>query len=300
MAHKNKTNYSPYKARQAAKVVNHPAKHQVKTLDKSSPKAPIARGNEAQKINKTLNVRTGESLLKGTHKKPTEIYSLEEANDRLYDVFKNHEFTLVNHEQRKALAHYYRLLMLNQEKENFTRLLSLKDVAIKHFIDSLIITNYCKLTFPLLDLGTGPGLPGIPLKIIYPNEKILLAEGVQRRVNFLKHCREEMKLENLEIVGKNIYPDFVYPVQGVITRAVEDITNTMNNVMGCLQVGGKIFFMKGPGVAPEIDKATEEMKEFYTLEKDIAYDIPHTPNKRRLVIYKKIKSKDLIDDEDEI
>lgn len=296
MAHKNKTNYSPYKARQeqrktlpptlragvnGATAAKHPAKHQAKTLDKNSDFKPL------------------ENQLKGRHKRPTEIYSLEEANDRLYDIFRNHDFHLINHEQRKQLAHYYRLLMLNQEKENFTRLLSIKDIAIKHFIDSLIVTQYCQLTFPLLDLGTGPGLPGIPLKILYPEEKILLAEGVQRRVNFLKHCREEMQLQNLEIIGKNIYPTFVYPVQGVISRAVEDITNTMNNVMGCLQVGGKIFFMKGPGVDPEIAVAKENMSEFYELEADIAYDIPHTPNKRRLVIYKKIKSKELADEEDD-
>ncbi len=280
MAHKNKSNYSPYKARQENR---HPAKHQAKTLDKN--------GSFSEKK---------DPQLKGRHKKPTEIYSLEEANDRLYDVFRNHQFNLVNHEQRKQLAHYYRLLMLNQEKENFTRLLSIKDIAIKHFIDSLIITQFCQLTFPLLDLGTGPGLPGIPLKILYPKEKILLAEGVQRRVTFLKHCREEMQLENLEIIGKNIYPSFVYPVQGVVSRAVEDITNTMNNVMGCLQDGGKIFFMKGPGVDPEILKAKEEMSEYYELEADIAYDIPHTPNKRRLVIYKKIKSKELLDEEDDV
>ncbi|MCK6597430.1 MAG: 16S rRNA (guanine(527)-N(7))-methyltransferase RsmG [Bdellovibrionaceae bacterium] len=275
MAHKNKTNYSPYKARQekTRQEKKHPAKHQNQTL------AP--------------------QDLKGKHRKPNEVFSLEEANDRLYDVFKNHEFDLVSHEQRKQLAHYYRLLMLNQEKENFTRLLSLKDIAIKHFIDSLIILKHTQLSFPLMDLGTGPGLPGIPLKIFYPNEKILLAEGVQRRVNFLKHCREELQLNHLEIIGKNIFPDFVYPVYGVITRAVEDISNTMNNVMGCLQVGGKIFFMKGPGVDPEITKATQEMSEFYTLEQDIAYDIPHTPNQRRLVIFKKIKSKELIDSEED-
>lgn len=283
MAHKNKTNYSPYKARQEAKSKVLPSKNNSSSL------------NQALK----QNVKSEFKILKGKHKKPNEIYTLEEANDRLFDIFKNHEFHLVSHEQRRALAHYYRLLLLNQEKENFTRLLSIKDIAIKHFIDSLIITQFCQLQFPLLDLGTGPGLPGIPLKILFPQEKILLAEGVQKRVNFLKHCREEMKLENLEIIGKNIFPTFAYPVQGVITRAVEDISNTMNNVMGCLQDGGKIYFMKGPGVDPEIAVAKKEMSEYYELEQDISYDLPHTPNKRRLIIFKKIKSKELLDDEDE-
>lgn len=280
MAQKNKSNYSAYKARQEKK---------------GTPVSP------ALKQTSLKDTKLEKTPLRGKHKKPAEIFSLEEANDRLYDIFKNHSFSQISHEQRRALAHYYRLLMLNQEKENFTRLLTLKDIAIKHFLDSLLVPTHCQLRFPLLDLGTGPGLPGIPLKVFFPEEKILLAEGVQKRVTFLKHCREEMKLKNLDIIGRNIFPDFVYPVQGVITRAVEDITNTMNHVMGCLQVGGKIYFMKGPGVDPELAMANQAMSEYYTLENDITYEIPNTPHHRRLIVFKKIKSKSIDDfaDEDE-
>ncbi|MGZ3690583.1 MAG: 16S rRNA (guanine(527)-N(7))-methyltransferase RsmG, partial [Pseudobdellovibrio sp.] len=190
------------------------------------------------------------------------------------------------------------LLMKNQEHQNFTRLLKLKDVAIKHFIDSLIVTELVDLKFPLIDVGTGPGLPGIPLKIRYPNEKILLGEGVQKRVEFLKTVREELKLENLDIIGRNINEYFVYPVQSVITRAVEDIPNTLRNVMSCLQEGGCVYFMKGPSVDPEI-KMAEELREFYMLEQDIAYDLKHTENHRRLVVYRKIKNAPLPEDPDE-
>ncbi|HWU41917.1 MAG TPA: RsmG family class I SAM-dependent methyltransferase, partial [Bdellovibrio sp.] len=185
---------------------------------------------------------------------------------------------------------FYRLLMLNQEKENFTRLLKLRDVAIKHFIDSLIIAQHTSLRFPLMDVGTGPGLPGIPLKILFSQEKILLAEGVQRRVEFLKHVRSEMKLQNLDIIGRNINKHFVYPVNGVITRAVEDIGNTLGNVISSLQIGGRVYFMKGPGVDPEIAMAKKNWSEFYKLVDDIAYTLPETPHERRLVIYEKIKN----------
>ena len=179
--------------------------------------------------------------------------------------------------------------MENQEKENFTRLLKLRDIAIKHFIDCMIIVEHTKLQFPLMDVGTGPGFPGIPLKILFPKEKILLAEGVQRRVEFLKHVRSEMKLQNLDIIGRNINPNFVYPVNGVITRAVEDVGNTLRNVLSCLQLGGRVYFMKGPGVDPEIAMAKSEMSEFYKLVENIPYVLPHTPHERRLVVYEKIK-----------
>ncbi|WP_413291202.1 16S rRNA (guanine(527)-N(7))-methyltransferase RsmG [Bdellovibrio sp. HCB337] len=260
MAHKNKTNYSPYKARQEARN---------KAL---GAKAPV----EAPKA------------LHGKHKKPESIYSINEANDRLADIFRNHGFQC-SHEERMKLAHFYRLLMENQEKENFTRLLKLRDIAIKHYIDCMIVADLVDLKFPLMDVGTGPGFPGIPLKIRYPNKKIILAEGVQRRVEFLKHVREEMNLQELDIVGRNINKHFVYPVNGVITRAVEDIRNTLGNVLNCLQLGGCVYFMKGPGVDPEIPMALKEYGQYYQLKKDIPYSLPETPHQRRLVIFEKIK-----------
>lgn len=272
MAHKNKNNYSPYKARQEAK----------QQARKKDGQAPAAQGSSNQ----------------GRHKKPETIYELHEANDRLADVFRNHGFDMVSHEQRLKLAHFYRLLMLNQEKENFTRLLKLRDIAIKHFIDSIIILKYTELKFPLIDVGTGPGFPGIPLKIMFPKEKILLGEGVQRRVEFLKHVRSEMKLENLDIVGRNINKHFVYPVNGVITRAVEDIGNTLGNVISSLQIGGRVYFMKGPGVDPEIEMAKKDWGEFYKLVENIPYTLPETPHERRLVVYEKIKNKPLPEDDE--
>lgn len=266
MAHKNKENYSPYKARQA-------------------------------KAGRDLKDKKVIDQQKGTHKRPDQIYSAAEANDRMLDIFKNHDFAC-SHAERQQLAEFYVLLMQNQEHRNFTRLLKLKDVAIKHFIDCMIITQFTELKFPLLDVGTGPGFPGIPLKIRFPDQKIILAEGVQKRVEFLKHVREEMNLKNLDIIGRNINPYFVYPVQGVITRAVEDISNTLRNVLSCLQEGGFVYFMKGPGVNPEIEQVPQDLKEFYVLHADYSYDLPKTENHRRLVIYKKIKNAPLPEDDD--
>jgi 16S rRNA (guanine527-N7)-methyltransferase len=233
------------------------------------------------------------------HKKPGQVFSEQEANDRFYDIFRNHEFGHVTHAERMQLAKFYVLLMENQEKENFTRLLTLRDVAIRHFIDCLIIPKLVDLQFPLLDMGTGPGFPGIPLKFLFPKEKIILAEGVQRRVEFLKHVRQEMNLENLPIIGRNINPFFAYPVNGVITRAVEDIRNTLVNSMTCLQTGGCVYFMKGPNVDPEIPLAAKEVGEFFKLEKDIKYSLPHTSHERRLLVYRKIKIGPLVDFEEE-
>lgn len=254
MAHKNKTNYSPYKARQAERS-QAPARSKM-----------------------------------GKHRTPDKVYPLEEANDRLYDLFRNHGFADYPHAKRRQLAHFYALLMEVQQKENFTRLTNLRDVGLKHFIDCLIVRQLTQLKFPLMDVGTGPGFPGIPLKIDFPEETIVLAEGVQRRVEFLKHVRETLNLQHLPILGRNINPECFYPVNGIITRAVEDLRNTLGNVLHCLQLGGRAYFMKGPGVDPEIPMALDAWGEYYQLVEDHKYVLPQTDQERRLVVFEKIKS----------
>lgn len=261
MAHKNKTNFSAYKARQAR--------------------------------------RSPPTELRGQHRKPTLIHSLEEADDRLQDLFRNHGAEWITHPQRREFARFYRLLMEEQEQQNFTRLLKIRDIGIKHFVDSALVDRLTRLQFPLLDVGTGPGFPGIPLKILHPHDPLLLAEGVQKRVAFLKKVREQIGFEKLDIVGRNINRYFYYPVRGVITRAVEDMRNTLGNVSSCLDLGGRVYFMKGPGVDPEIPMALDAWGEYYRLVEDHAYEIPRTPHQRRLVVFEKIKHPPLANEEEQ-
>lgn len=252
MAHKNKQNRSPWKDRQKSR---------------GGSKKPLL----------------------GKHRKIEKVFDFQEANDRIYDIFNHHGFADFPHDQRLKLTEFYQVLMQAQTHRNFTRLTKLRDVAIKHFIDSLMVMRLTKLQFPLLDMGTGPGFPGVPLKIALPNERILLAEGVQNRVAFLKEVREKLELEGLDIIGRNVTQEFEYPVQGVITRAVEDIGNTLKNVAVCLQTGGCVYLMKGPNVDPEIAPAEKEWGEYYELIQDEAYNLPETPHERRLLVYKKLK-----------
>lgn len=274
MAHKNQSNWSPYKERQKERLKEKQSKLGKKTEDSSA----------------------NTSSHQGKHKKTTENFTIDQANDRLFDLFRHHGFEDFPHDKRKKLAEFYHQLMQTQNKENFTRLLSLRDIGIKHFIDCLIVARLTDLQFPLMDVGTGPGFPGIPLKILYPDQPILLAEGVQKRVEFLKSVRENLDLKELLILGRNINPECFYPVRGVITRAVEDMRNTLGNVLHCLQTGGRVYFMKGPGVDPEIPMAKEAWSEYYKLVDDIAYSLPNTPHERRLIIFEKIKTH-IVDEE---
>lgn len=238
------------------------------------------------------NKGKGKSIKKmgrGRHRKPEKIFDFEEADDRIYDIFRHHGFEDYPHPQRHQLTRFYQILMQHQHKDNVTRLLTLRDVAIKHFVDSLMVPRLVDLQFPLMDMGTGPGFPGIPLKIHFPDQPILLVEGVERRVQFLKQVREDLNLKELNIIGRYVNTDFVYPVTAIITRAVADISDTLLNISQCLQTGGLLYLMKGPNVDHEISRAKEKWGAYFELEKDLAYDLPATPHQRRLVIYRKTK-----------
>jgi len=276
MAHKNKSNWSPYTARR-----------------KGAGGGSSAGGGRPAEPKKAS--AGGYSQDGSRHKRSGETYSFGEADDRIYDVFRNHDFGDYPHAKRQQLTRFYQLLMANQNEQNFTRLLNIRDVAIKHFIDSLIVTRHVKLLFPLLDMGTGPGFPGIPLKIHFPDDKIILAEGVQRRVEFLKQVRESLDLRNLPIIGRNVNQEMFYPVNGVITRAVEDASNTLGNVLNCLQTGGDVVLMKGPNCTPEIQPALDKWGEYFKLKADIAYELPKSPHERRLLVFTKIKAAPLPD-----
>lgn len=277
MAHKNKSNWSPYTARKKAK-------------------SGAAKTGAEPRQHETDGSR---------HRKSTENYTLDEAEDRLRDLFERHGLKGVPVAQRRALARFYLMLMENQNERNFTRLLTLRDVGIKHFVDCLCVPQVLHdhgipLMFPLMDVGTGPGFPGIPLKIAYPYERIILAEGVQKRVDFLKEVREELGLSNppegaLDILGRNVNEECFVSVQGVITRAVEDASNTLGNVIHALQTGGRVYLMKGPNCDPEIQPALDKWGEYYRLEKDIHYELENTPQKRRLLVFIKTKMHPLPD-----
>jgi 16S rRNA (guanine527-N7)-methyltransferase len=280
MAHKNKSNWSPYTARRKAGG---------KGPSASSPKASTPT-SVASTAAPPAHSQDG-----SRHKRATQTYEFGEADDRIYDVFRNHDFGDYPHPKRQQLTRFYQLLMANQNEQNFTRLLNIRDIAIKHFIDSLIVTRHVKLKFPLLDMGTGPGFPGIPLKIHFPEDEIVLAEGVQRRVEFLKQVRESLGLKALPIIGRNVNSEMFYPVNGVITRAVEDASNTLGNVLNCLQTGGDVVLMKGPNCSPEIQPALDKHGEYFKLKADIAYELPKSPHERRLLVFTKIKAAPLPD-----
>ena len=188
------------------------------------------------------------------------------------------------------LTRFHRFLLEKNRRLNLTRIHNIEDVVLKHYVDCFLVDRMIDLPSPLLDLGTGGGFPGIPLKIIRPDLHIILAEGVGKRVRFLKDAREHLGLEGLDVIGRNIDREFFYPVNGVITRAVELVPDTLKRMRNSLQSGGLAIFMKGPNVEDEIERARKRTDGEYELERDLPYTLPRSPHRRRLLVYRRVRA----------
>src|SRR3954451_4065118 len=157
--------------------------------------------------------------------------------------------------QYEALWDYHRRLRAANAELNLTRIHNFDNMVLKHYVDSLLVLRFEDLPSPLLDMGTGPGLPGIPLKIARPEVAMILAEPRGARAEFLREVGARLHLERVEVFAGKVGPKFPGTVAGVITRAVGSIPATLDRVANCLETGGRMLFMKGPECDPEIAEA---------------------------------------------
>jgi 16S rRNA (guanine(527)-N(7))-methyltransferase RsmG len=194
----------------------------------------------------------------------------------------------LNRPQLNCLWMYHGLLREHNPVLNLTRIRNFKNMVLKLYVDSLLPADLLDLPSPLLDLGTGPGMPGIPLKIYRPQLEIILAESREKRVDFLRRVVDHIQLTGIRVVAGRVTPRFEEPVAGVITRAVETIEQTLERISGCLDTDGRIIFMKGPHCDAEIAAADSRFRYTYELVLDRPYNIPHTLHQRRLLVYRRM------------
>lgn len=207
--------------------------------------------------------------------------------ETLAALFEQCGVTLTQHQIDQFWA-YHALLRHHNSLLNLTRIHQFNNMVLKLYVDSVLPNQLYNLPSPLMDLGSGPGMPGIPLKIVRPDLHLWLAEGRSKRVDFLKTVIDELGLKNIEIIPRNITPDFEQTMQGIITRAVETIPATMARVQGCLAHKGHLIFMKGPRCTPEIETAASSFSRQYALKQDQSYRIGQTVHQRRLVCFQRL------------
>ncbi len=176
----------------------------------------------------------------------------------------------------------------NRDRD-LTRIVNFEAVVLKHYVDSIFITRFGRLPSPLLDVGTGAGFPGIPLKIMCPDLHIILAEPRPRRVEFLQQVCQRLGFRKVEVFPHRVVSrSFQQPVAGVITRALEPIGKTLLRTSGCTHPGTRFFFLKGPAVDPELEEVKRSFAGEFALVKDHRYHLPRTDHERRFVILERV------------
>lgn len=182
---------------------------------------------------------------------------------------------------------FYTLFEKHNKELDLSRLTRFEDIIVKHFIDSAYIINLCDIPSPLLDIGTGAGFPGIPLKIIKPSLKVILAEPRKKRVTFLNKAIKELGLNDITVYPHLVSEHSFFEVNGIITRALESIDDTLQRACHFLPQNGKILFMKGPSAHMDLRDLSGKNKNDFSVFLDSEYTLPKTNHKRRLIIFEK-------------
>jgi 16S rRNA (guanine527-N7)-methyltransferase len=183
---------------------------------------------------------------------------------------------------------YHLLLRQYNSELNLTRIHNFDNMVRKLYVDSILPGRLIKLPSPLMDIGSGAGMPGIPLKIAYPQLQIILAESRGNRNEFLQSALAELSLPNIRVLGHGVGASTEEAVNGVITRALEAIPATLERISGSLAKGGLAVFMKGPGCEPEIEEALDRFAHRYRLVGDHHYRLPDSRDERRLVVFQRL------------
>ncbi len=193
---------------------------------------------------------------------------------------------------------FYNLVVDWNEKINLTAITDAKDFAIKHIIDSLTLweDDIFKSTHKVIDVGTGAGFPGVPLKIFKPELEIVLLDSLAKRVDFLKKIVAELDLQNVTCVHGRaedfaVQKNFREQFDLATTRAVARLNVIAEYCLPFVKIGGKFVALKGKKFAEEISEAKSAVKilgggEIVFVEKKL----PDLPDSRAVIFIDKIKT----------
>ena len=192
---------------------------------------------------------------------------------------------------------YKDLLIEWNNKFNLTSIINEKDIYLKHFYDCLCLLKSTDLNNKeILDFGTGAGFPGMVLAIVLNNSNITLVESNNKKVLFLQKLKEELNLNNVNIICDRIetYGKKVREKYDIVTcRAVSHLNIILELSISLLKVNGLFIPMKS-NVDEELKESNNKSKLLgYELEKTINYTLPIEGSNRSLLIYRKTKVTDL-------
>ena len=199
-------------------------------------------------------------------------------------------------EQLQKFYKYMNMLIEWNKKINLTAIIEPKEIILKHFMDSLTILKYVNDNEKMLDVGTGAGFPGIPIKIMNENIEITLLDSLNKRINFLNEAINKLELKNISAIhsriedyGKNNKYREKYDI--VTSRAVANLATLSEYMLPMLKIKGKSICMKGSDIKEEVKNSKRAIDilggEIVNIEELV---LPKSDNRRNLIIIKKKKN----------
>lgn len=190
---------------------------------------------------------------------------------------------------------YYHRLIEKNKVMNLTAITEYQEVIDKHFVDSLLLAGVRDLTgeMSVIDVGTGGGFPGIPLKIAFPNLKITLLDSLNKRVNFLNEVIEELQLQEIEAIhsraedaGQNVKYREKYDL--CVSRAVANLSALSEYCLPFVKPSGCFISYKSTNIDEELKQAGKAIKVLGgRLEQPVTVQIPETDIYRQFIMIQK-------------
>ena len=186
--------------------------------------------------------------------------------------------------QIEQLIQYVELLVKWNKAYNLTSVRDPQEMLVKHILDSLVVGEKLQGEY-FIDVGTGPGLPGIPLAILYPHKKFVLLDSLGKRITFLRQVVFQLKLKNVTPVQARVENYQADPVfDGVLSRAFASITDMVTWCNHLIDENGHFYALKGQYPQNEILLLPEniEVCQSYKL------NVPQLTGERHLIELKKL------------
>ena len=212
-------------------------------------------------------------------------------NKELFKVELTKQGIELSEQQNEQFAYYFKRLVEQNKLHNLTSITDEEGVYEKHFFDSISVGFGFDLNnLDVLDVGSGGGFPGMPLRIAFPNMKLSILDSTAKKIVFLDNLAKEMKLENVTpiVARAEEYKDKKFDV--VTARGVANLTMLLELVCNLVKKDGYFVAMKGSKYQEELDAASNAIKVLgYKLVKKTEYKLPDEDSSRCNLYFKKVK-----------
>lgn len=162
--------------------------------------------------------------------------------------------------QTEQMYDFYRMVVEKNKVMNLTAIIEFKDFVIKHFLDSLLISAVVSLeeVHTLLDVGTGAGFPGVPLKIMFPHIEVLLLDSLNKRLVFLNEVIRDLGLKGISTIHTRAEElqtkgDYRENFDLVVSRAVSALPSLLEYCLPYVKLGGNFVAYKATNAREELD-----------------------------------------------